>query len=434
MTGRKRQIFWVAVLALALGACGGSDVPSTASPDVAQTEESPVDPTAVRPFRVAVPEAVLEDLRDRLERTRFPDEIPGSDWGDGFELAYLRELVAYWKDEFDWRREEEAINSFDQFKTVLDGMDIHFIHERSPVEGATPLLLIHGWPGSYLEFLKVIGPLTDPVAHGGTADDAFHVVVPSLPGYGFSDKPKERGWGPAQMGDLLVQLMERLGYERYGLQGGDWGSFVARRMAAEQPDRVIGLHLNMLIVSPPEGEDPRTGMTAAEGERFLERTAHWADKDGYYEIQSKRPQTLGYALNDSPAGLAAWLVDLYQVLCDCPSGRLEDKFTKDELLANVTLYWLTESPTSAARIYYEAERATPAMGPRSPVLHAYIDVPTAGALFPKDVFLPPRSWAERRFNIVQWTVMPRGGHFAALEEPELLVEDVRRFFGAVSKD
>ena len=390
----------------------------------AQDATAPADPAAIRPFQVDVPEPVLADLRERLRGTRYPDEIPGSDWGYGTNLAYLKELVGYWTDEFDWRAQERRINGFDHFKTVIDGLDIHFIHQRSPVEDATPLLISHGWPGSFLEFMKVIGPLTDPVAHGGRAGDAFHVVVPSIPGFGFSDKPRQRGYGPARMGDIFAKLMERLGYERYGVQGGDWGSAITTRIAAEHPDRVIGLHLNLVGAGPPPGvEDPEAGVPARELERMREREAFWAPEQGYFAIQATRPQTIGYALNDSPAGLAAWIIDKVHVLCDCPGGH-EDKFTKDELLANITLYWVTGTPTSAARIYYEAGRD------QGEYLQGYIDVPTAAALFPKEVYLPPRKWAEARYNIVQWTEMPRGGHFAALEEPELYIEDVRKFFGS----
>ena len=414
--------FCMVVLALSAASCGGSQTSSIAY--AAQDATASADPTAIRPFEVDIPEPVLADLRERLRGTRYPDEIPGSDWDYGTNLAYLQELVEYWADEFDWRAQERQINGFDHFKTVIDGLDIHFIHQRSPVADATPLLISHGWPGSFLEFMKVIGPLTDPVAHGGSARDAFHLVVPSIPGFGFSDKPQGRGYGPAQMGDIFAKLMERLGYERYGVQGGDWGSVITTRIAAEHPDRVIGLHLNLIGAGPPPGvEDPEAGVPARELERMRERDAFWAPERGYFAIQATKPQTLGYALNDSPAGLAAWIIDKVHVLCDCPGGH-EEKFTKDELLANITLYWVTGTPTSAARIYYESGRG------QGDVLERYIDVPTAAALFPKEIFLPPRKWAEARYNIVQWTEMPRGGHFAALEEPELYIEDVRKFFGS----
>ena len=417
-----RLWFWMVVLALSAVSGGGPGTSSMAS--AAQDATASADPAAIRPFQVDIPEPVLADLRERLRETRYPDEIPGSDWEYGTNLAYLKELVGYWADEFDWRAQERRINGFDHFKTVIDGLDIHFIHQRSPVEDATPLLISHGWPGSFLEFMKVIGPLTDPVAHGGSAQDAFHVVVLSIPGYGFSQKPRGRGYGPAQMGDIFARLMERLGYERYGVQGGDWGSVITTRIAAARPDRVIGLHLNLVGAGPPPGvEDPEAGVPARELERMREREAFWAPEGGYFAIQATKPQTIGYALNDSPAGLAGWIIDKVHVLCDCPGGH-EDKFTKDELLANITLYWVTETPTSAARIYYESGRG------QGDLLEGYIEVPTAAALFPKEIYLPPRKWAEARYNIVQWTEMPRGGHFAALEEPELYIEDVRKFFGS----
>jgi len=401
--------------------CGPAEGPAGETTSTAMDETSLTD---IRPFEVNIPEAVIEDLQARLRMTRFPDEIDGADWDYGTNLAYQRELVDYWANEFDWRAQEQLINELDHFKTNIDGLDIHFIHQLSPVEDATPLLISHGWPGSFLEFMKVIGPLTDPVAHGGNAEDAFHVVIPSIPGFGFSDKPNEGGYGPAQMGDIFAKLMQRLGYARYGAQGGDWGSVITRRVAAENPDRVIGLHLNLVLAGPPPGvTDPEAGVPAVELERMRERQAFWAPEQGYSDIQGTKPQTLGYALNDSPSGQAAWIIDKVHVLCTCPDGH-EEKFTKDELLTNITLYWVTETATSASRIYYESQRA-PSQAP------AYIEVPTGAALFPNEIALPPRKWAEARYNIVRWTEMPRGGHFAALEEPELYIEDVRAFFGGL---
>ena len=421
----KRIWVCVGVSMLAVN-CGGTEPPMESAEDAAvpvySVPSNPADPTGIRPFVVDVPEPVLEDLRARLRRTRYPDEIPGSDWDYGTNSAYLKELVTYWAEEFDWREQERQINEFDHFKTNIDGLDIHFIHQRSPVVDATPLLISHGWPGSFLEFAKVIGPLTDPVAHGGDAEDAFHLVIPSIPGFGFSDKPQERGYGPAEMGDIFAKLMERLGYERYGLQGGDWGSSITRRVASQRPDNVVGLHINLVSAGPPPGvDDPEAGVPADELARMQERQSFWAPERGYSQIQGTKPQTLGYGLNDSPAGWAAWVIDKVHVLCDCPGGH-EEKFTKDELLTNITLYWVTQTATSASRIYYESRHS--AAGGLD-----YIEVPTAAALFPKEIALPPRKWAEARYNIVRWTEMPRGGHFAALEEPDLYIEDVRGFFG-----
>ena len=251
-----------------------------------------------------VPEPVLEDLKARLRRTRYPDEIPGSAWDYGTNSAYLKELVTYWTEEFDWREQERQINEFDHFKTNIDGLDIYFIHQRSPVEDATPLLISHGWPGSFREFAKVIGPLTGPVAHGENTEDAFHLVIPSIPGYGFSDKPQERGYGPAQMGDIFAKLMERLGYERYGLQGGDWGSSITRRVASEHPNNVVGLHINLVSAGPPPGVDaPEAGVPAEELVRIRERQAFWAPERAYSQIQGTKPQTLGYRTQQ----LACWV-------------------------------------------------------------------------------------------------------------------------------
>ena len=388
-------------------------------------EEAPVDPTAVRPFEIAVSDEVLADLATRLARTRFPDQV-GTDWVYGTDVDYLRELVTYWRDEYDWREQERQLNQFDHFKTRIDDLDIHFIHHRSPEEDALPLLILHGWPGSIVEFMKVIGPLTDPVAHGGQAEDAFHVVAPSLPGYGFSDRPREPGMGPEQIADIKAQLMARLEYDRYGTQGGDWGAVISRWIAYTDAEHVAGLHLNFVMASPPAGaENPMEGVTPEEIQRMQERQASLADATGYTQIQGTKPQTLGYGLNDSPAGLAAWIVEKFHAWCDC-QGDLESIFTKDELLTNVMLYWVTETATSAARLYYESRRQAGAGLLTAPP--GRVEVPTAGAMFPYELIIPPRRWAEAHYNITRWTQMPRGGHFAAFEQPELLVEDVRAFY------
>lgn len=381
----------------------------------------PEDAEAVRPFTIDVPEAVLEDLKRRLGQTRFPDEIEGAGWDYGTNLAYLHELVTYWRDGFDWRAQERRLNQFSQYKTRIDGLDVHFVHQRSEEPGAIPLVLLHGWPGSFVEFAHVIGPLTDPVAHGGRAEDAFHVVAVSLPGYGFSDKPRARGYSPDRMAAMVATLMARLGYDRYGAQGGDWGSVVARFLALDDTEHVSGLHLNMCQAGPPPGvADPNEGVTEAELERMRERQAFFAGGRAYFDVHATKPQTLGYGLNDSPAGLAAWIVEKFQAWCDC-DGDVERSFTKDDLLTNLTLYWVTETITSSTRIYYENQRSTANANRR-------VEVPTACAVFPKELAIPPRRWMEARFNLARWTEMPRGGHFAALEEPELLVDDIRAFF------
>ena len=386
----------------------------------ASAEEQP-DAEGIRPFTIEIADEVLEDLNDRLARSRLPDQISGTGWDYGTNGTYVEALLAYWQDGFDWRAQERRLNEFDHFKTAIDGVDVHFIHQRSAEEDAMPLLLTHGWPGSFVEFANLIGPLTNPAAYGGDPADAFHVVIPSLPGYGFSGKPTERGYNPERMADVLAGLMERLGYDRYGAQGGDWGAIISRVLAGNYSDRLIGLHSNMIRGGPPPGGNPEEGVSDDERERRRERAAAFADERGYQSIQGTKPQTLGYGLNDSPAGLAAWIVEKFHGWSD-NDGDVESAFTKDELLTNITLYWVTQTITSSSRLYYES-RNTP-----STRRVGYIDVPTGAAVFPKEISFTPRKWAEARYNIVRWTLMPRGGHFAALEEPELLVDDIRAFF------
>ena len=427
MKAVKHSVLTLLVAGLLAGCGGGSQPVDTVTPtDDATTisesdDDAPMDPTAVRPFRIDVPEAVLQDLRTRLARTRLPDEIDNVGWDYGTPVGYLDELIAYWREEFDWRAQEEALNAFDQYTTRIGDLDIHFIHQRSPEADALPLIITHGWPGSVAEFMKIIGPLTDPVAHGGRAEDAFHVVAPSMPGYGFSDKPRARGFGPEQTADVNAQLMERLGYDRYGLQGGDWGAIVSRWHAFKHPTPVVGLHLNMLIAGPPQGaDDPEAGVPESELTRMRERRAFFQGPEtGYSQIQGTKPQTLGYALNDSPAGQAAWIVEKFRTWCDC-NGNPESIFTKDELLTNITVYWVTQTATSSARMYYESRHATAQVG--------RVEVPTAAAVFPYELFYTPRLWAEASYNLIRWTEMPRGGHFAAMEQPDLFVEDVQAFF------
>jgi len=412
----------VALVAVAAVGCASPATEPAAPVDDAAAAEVPVDPTAIRPFTINVPEAVLDDLRARLGRTRLPDQLDGVGWDYGTDLDYLTELIAYWRDEFDWREQERRLNQFDQFKTRIDDLDIHFIHQRSPEADAIPLIITHGWPGSIAEFTKIIGPLTDPVAHGGNAEDAFHVVAPSMPGYGFSDKPRSPGFGPEQIAEVNAALMARLGYERYGIQGGDWGSIISSRHAFNHPEQTIGLHLNMLIGGPPPGGDPTDGVPPEELARSQARRSFYTTAEsGYSQIQGTKPQTLGYALNDSPAGQAAWIVEKFRAWCDC-NGDPESIFTKDEMLTNITIYWVTQTATSSARLYYESSRA-PTSGPIG-----RIEVPTGAAIFPYELFITPRKWAEATYNITHWTEMPRGGHFAAMEQPELFVEDLRTFF------
>ena len=415
------------VASLAVVSCGVNDAATleSASQEPNGSDESamPADPEAIRPFEISIPQSVLDDLQERLAWTRFPDEIEGAGWDYGANLAYMKEFVQYWHDEFDWREQERRLNEFDQFKTNIDGLDIHFIHQRSPVADAMPLIITHGWPGSIVEFIKIIEPLTNPEAYGGDASQAFHVIAPSIPGFGFSDKPNERGYNPARMAQIFTTLMERLGYERYGAQGGDYGSGIMRQLAIQQPERVLGLHINFVTAGPPPGDaDPEAGVSAEELERVRERGEYSANERGYSAIMRTKPQTIGLALNDSPVGQAAWIVDKVRWLCDRGADPVCTTITRDEILTDITVYWVTGTATSSARLYYES-RVT-ATGQPDP----YIEVPVGAALFPKEITLPPRAWAEARYNIARWTEMPRGGHFAALEEPELLVEDVRAFF------
>lgn len=375
---------------------------------------------AIRPFTIRVPDATLRDLKSRLQQTRFPTELTGTGWDYGADLTYVKSLVSYWRDRYDWRAHERALNQLPQFTTTIDGVEIHFIHQRSKVPGAFPLALTHGWPGSIYEFTKVIGPLTDPVAHGGRAEDAFDVVAMSLPGFGFSGKPTDRGYSPERMGRIIATLMARLGYTRYGLQGGDWGGIISRLVAINDASHVAGLHLNFCVAGPPPGvAEPMAGVPPDEAARYQTRQTYMENERAYQQIQGTKPQTLGFSLDDSPAGLAAWIVEKFHAWCDC-GDNIESRFSKDDLLTNIMLYWVTGTGSSSTRIYYENRVARP-----NP---AKVTVPTACALFPKEISVPPRAWVAARYNLTRWTVMPQGGHFAALEQPALLVEDVRAFF------
>ena len=378
------------------------------------------------PFTIDVPDAVLEDLALRLSRTRWPDDIPGSQWEYGSSLSYIRELVDYWRTSFDWRAQERMLNSFPQFKAEIDGLGIHFIHQRGAGPDPFPLVMIHGWPSSIHEMYKVVGPLTDPASHGGDPADAFDMVVPSLPGYGFSDRPKERGVAVASMAQLFFKLMtEVLGYATFGAQGGDWGSAITTALGYTYPEQVVGIHLSNIVAGRIRA--PASDLSDAE-RTWREAGRAWGrDERGYSEIQGTKPLTLGYALSDSPAGLAAWIVEKYRAWSDC-DGDVERRFTKDELLTNVMIYWVTETANSAGRSYYEASH-NQAPVPRG----GKVEVPTGVALFPGPIANPPREAVERGYNVQRWTEMPSGGHFAALEEPEALVEDVRAFFRPLRK-
>jgi pimeloyl-ACP methyl ester carboxylesterase len=361
----------------------------------------------IEPFRIAVDDAVLADLQARLAATRFPDEVADGSWEYGIPMGYLRELVAYWRDSYDWRAQEARLNEFAQFRTEIDGQPIHFVHARSANPDAMPLLLMHGWPGSIVEFVAVIPMLTD----------SFHVVVPSLPGYGFSGPTRERGWDPWRIARALATLMADLGYDRYGAQGGDWGAQVATRIGAADPDHCIGLHLNMPIAEKPA--DP-VELTDADKADLAALAAFSRAETGYAAEQMTKPQTVSVGLNDSPAGLLAWMVEKFQAWSDC-DGDPETVFTRDQLITNVMTYWVTGTAASSARLYWE-NRAAREKAPE------FVTVPTGVARFPKEIVRYPRSWVERRYNLTRWTDMPRGGHFAAMEQPALFANDVRAFF------
>jgi pimeloyl-ACP methyl ester carboxylesterase len=377
----------------------------------------------IQPFTIHVPEAELADLQTRLGHTRWPDEIAGADWEYGTSLAYLQDLVRYWQTQFDWRAQERAINAFAHFRATVGGLGIHFIHQRGNGPAPLPLIITHGWPGSFVEMLKILPLLSDPARYGGDARDAFNVVIPSLPGYGFSDRPSERGMNPFRTADLWVELMAGLGYQRFGAQGGDWGSSVASCLGFAHADTLVGIHLNYI----PGSYAPYLGPGARElsdtEQAFLQERERWVQTEGGYgQIQRTKPQTLAYGLNDSPAGLAAWIVEKFRAWSDC-DGEVERRFTKDELLTNIAIYWFTQTIGSSTRLYYEG-RQRPLRFAQGERIH----VPCGVARLPKEVPMPPREWVERSYNLQRWTELPRGGHFAAMEEPELLAQDIRAFF------
>ena len=377
----------------------------------------------IEPFKIAVPEATLEDLMRRLDRTRWPDEIPGSGWDYGSNLAYVKELVDYWRTSFDWRAQEEALNRMPQFMANVGGSDIHFVHEKGKGPNPMPLVVTHGWPGSFWEMQKILPMLTDPASHGGDAADAFDVVLPSLPGYGFSGRPQQPGMHVFNVADLWAELMtEGLGYPRFAAQGGDWGAAVTSRFGFSHPDKLVGIHITLIVGSPSLRDPESRPLSEAEQEFVSEQRCWRQDEGGYAHIQGTKPQTLAYGLNDSPAGLAAWIVEKFRSWSDC-DGDVEKRFTKDELLTNITIYWVTQTINSSTRFYYEFSYNPWRFGPGERV-----NVPCAIALFPEEINSPPREWVERTHNVQRWTEMPRGGHFSAAEEPQLLAEDIRAFF------
>ena len=373
----------------------------------------------IQPFRIAATDSQLDDLKRRLRETRWPEHECVDDWSQGLPLAYAQEVAAYWLEKYDWRAREARLNRFAQFKTTIDGLGIHFVHVRSPHADALPLVMTHGWPGSIVEFQKVIEPLTNPIAHGGDAADAFHVVCPSLPGYGFSDKPTRNGWNVQRIARAWAELMPRLGYKRYATQGGDWGSIVTTCIGIQDPGNCIGIHLNMPIALP----DPATMNDLTDKEKSaIAGMQQYNDWDsGYSKQQSTRPQTVSYGLTDSPAGQLTWILEKFWSWTDC-DGHPENVLTRDELLDNVMLYWLPANAASSARLYWESFRGALAIS--DPVT-----VPVGCSIFPKEIFRTSRRWAEKRFaKVVYFNELTKGGHFAAFEQPEIFIREVRNCF------
>ena len=385
-------------------------------------------PLDITPFTIQVEAETLSDLRERIRKTRWPEHAPGAAWEQGTDLEYLRQLLTYWADEFDWRAQESKLNAPDQFRAYLDGVQIHFVHERAKRGNGIPLILTHGWPSTFAELLPLVPLLTDPDAHG-IDGPAFDIVVPSLPGYGFSERPARMGVNYQYVAGQWHRLMQGLGYERYGAQGGDFGAGVATFMAMNDPQPMIGVHLSNLEIAPYTGPGSRP-LSAAEKAYRERNEAFWQEEHGYKAIQSTKPQTLGYGLNDSPAGLAAWILEKWRSWADS-GGNLDERFSRDFLLTTVTLYWVTQTITSSMRDYFDNDnmRFRVTLGPQD-----FVNVPTGVAVFASnfvDEGQPPREWVERLYNLRRWTPMPKGGHFAAIEEPELLAHDIAAFFSGL---
>jgi pimeloyl-ACP methyl ester carboxylesterase len=375
--------------------------------------------TAVTPFEVHVPEAALVDLKRRLADSRWPNKEPVADWSQGVPLAKAQALVEYWRTRYDWRRVERSLNALPQFRTQLDDLGVHFIHVRSKHPNALPIIITHGWPGSIVEFLQVVAPLVDPTAHSGRPDDAFHVVIPSLPGFGFSDKPTEAGWRLPRIAKVWGVLMQRLGYTRYVAQGGDWGAGVTSWMAKQQLQGLAAIHLNLPILFPPPPAPPG-GYTAAEQAALAQLGKFASDGSAYAAIQGTRPQTLGYGLTDSPAGQAMWIYEKFKEWTD-NRGNPEDALELDAMLDDISLYWFTGTAASSARLYFESIQKDFVRMP--------IDIPVAVSIFNGDMFTPPKVWGERTYSkLFYWNEVPKGGHFAAFEQPELFIAELRKCF------
>jgi epoxide hydrolase len=396
---------------LFLQAAGSTAITATALARAGSVFAQP----AITPFAYRTPQTALDDLKQRLARARWPERETVTDWSQGVPLGKLRALVEYWQNGYDWRRCENTLNGFAQYQTRIDGLSIHFLHVRSSHPKALPVIITHGWPGSVIEFLKVIEPLTNPTAHGGRAEDAFHVIAPSLPGFGFSDKPSERGWNADRIARAWAELMRRLSYDRYVAQGGDWGALVTTRLAQQRPSGLAAIHLNF----PQVISDPVPVPQSPDEQRAVDALARFQTEDfGYYQLQMTRPQTVGYALADSPVGLAAWIYEKFRFWSD-NDGDPEQALTRDEMLDDITLYWLTNTAASSARMYFE-NGFTPA---------SRVELPVGCSIFPGEIFRAPRSWAARVYpNLIHWNELDRGGHFAAFEEPDLFTKELRDCF------
>ncbi len=379
----------------------------------------------MRRFRIEIPDADLDDLRRRIGATRWPDDAAEDGWARGVPTAYLKELAEYWRTEFDWRAAEARLNRHPQFVTEIDGADVHFLHVRSPEPDAVPLLITHGWPGSVAEFLDIIGPLSDPRAHGGDPADAFHLVIPSIPGFGFSTAGREPGWGTQRVAGAWAELMRRLGYERFVAQGGDAGAVISLGLGLIAPEQVAGIHVNMLMTFPSGDPAELADLSEADQARLGRLARFDQELSGYMKVQSTRPQTLSYGLTDSPVGQLAWIVEKYKEWTDSAQAP-EDAVDRDQLLTNVTIYWLTATAGSSARLYFEDAPMLRAAAAGQ--LPPPVNVPVGVAVFPHDIFLPIRRLADRDLSkITHWTEFDRGGHFAAMEQPELLTNDIREF-------
>jgi pimeloyl-ACP methyl ester carboxylesterase len=412
----RRSMLAVSVAALGIAVVGAQCMPASAAGDA-----------AIRPFQVHVPEAALVDLRRRIAETRWPDKETVADRSQGNQLGKLQEIVRYWGADYDWRKAEARLNALPMFMTEIDGVDIHFIHVRSSHENALPLIVTHGWPGSVIEQLKIIDPLTNPTAHGGSAADAFHLVIPSMPGYGFSGKPKDKGWNPDRIARAWAELMRRLGYTRYVAQGGDWGSPVSSSMARQAVAGLLGIHINLPATVPPDvaavlasGGPATAGLSDKEHAAFNALDTFYKKYRAYRAIMGTRPQTIGYALADSPVGLAAWIFD-------SNNGEPERRLNRDDVLDNVTLYWLTNTATSAARLYWETAGQSVILSAAQKT--GEISLPVAISVFPDEVYRAPETWARRAYrNLVYFNELDKGGHFAAWEQPDLLAGELRVAF------